>query len=157
MSFALSADNSRIACGDSSGHIHILDFNDGTLITSWSVEERIGKKRWIWDVRYTKDGRNVISDGPSNTIAIWDALKGESVSLLAGHTHRIPVVVLSPDEKKIASGGVDGEVRIWSFPGGDILQVFKQRMDCSGLKIRGIKTDNREFVRFLVERGAVEE
>ncbi len=157
MSLALNAGDGQLACGGSDGHIYILDFHTGTSVAEWLVEDRADKKRWIWDVRYTKDGGKLISDGPDKTVAIWNSHTGEIMTLLSGHTYRLGTVVLSPDDTRIASGGVDGTVRVWDISTGTELQMYTQRMDCRRLRIQGIQTDSSDMVRFLIERGAVEE
>jgi WD40 repeat protein len=157
MSLALSTDNSLLACGCSDGHVCIFDFATGALTAKWLVEERVGRARWIWDVRYTNDGQKLVSDGPHCTVAIWNGSDGQMIALLSGHSRRLSAVALSPDSSYIASGGIDGTVRIWNIEARTLLQTFRQTMDCSGLRIQGIRITNQDLVKFLIERGAVEE
>jgi WD40 repeat protein len=157
MSLDLDPDTDRLACGSSNGCIYIFDFNTGKMLKQWSVEKKTDRNRWIWDIRYTDNGEILISDGPRHTVAIWDADTGKTISLLSGHTRRLAAVVLDPSSTYIASGGVDGTVRIWDISSQSESRVFRQRMDCSDLKIGGIQTSNESLTKFLIERGAIVE
>lgn len=155
MSLALCSDSGNLACGGSNGYIYVFDFATGSLVAKWLVEERAD--RWIWDVRYTSNGHRLISDGPHCTVAIWDTHTGKVTTLLSGHTGRLSAVAVSPDGTRIASGGIDGTARIWDISIGSQLRVFEQKLDCRGLRIQGIQTNNESLITFLIERGATED
>jgi len=44
---------------------------------------------------------------------VWDALTGDEVMELNGHTHIVTSVAFSPDGKCIVSGSDDNSVRVW--------------------------------------------
>lgn len=44
---------------------------------------------------------------------IWDAESGQRLFALRGHYSSIATLAFSPDSTRLASGGIDGTVRIW--------------------------------------------
>lgn len=82
---------------------------------------------------FTKDGRFVISPGPSLTVSVWNYPEGTLDRSLAGPATRydkasaIKGLALSPDEKKIAASGFGPEgmtVRVFSFDDGSEICSF---------------------------------
>ena len=82
---------------------------------------------------FTKDGRFVISPGPSLTVSVWNYPEGTLDRSLAGPATRydkasaIKGLALSPDETKIAASGFGPEgmtVRVFSFDDGSEICYF---------------------------------
>jgi WD40 repeat protein len=70
------------------------------------------------------------------TIRLWDAGTGECLQTLKGHTAEVISVAFSPNRQQItlgsedstvplASGSVDGTVRLWDICTGECVQIFK--------------------------------
>ena len=154
LSLSLSSDGHQLACGGGDGRIRVLDFLTGTGIAEWVVEERPGEGRWIWDVQHAPGDQRIVSDGPGRTVAMWDTRDGNPIALMEGHSRRVSSISINPEGTLIASGSIDGTVRLWQIESGMEQQVFRQEVDCRGLKIKGVKSDNEFIVHFLVERGA---
>lgn len=47
---------------------------------------------------------------------VWDVTNGEMIMKLDGHTDSVTNIAFSHDGKYLATGGMDGQVRIWSVP-----------------------------------------
>jgi eukaryotic-like serine/threonine-protein kinase len=47
-------------------------------------------------------------------VQVWDASSGGNVLTYKGHSSAVEAVVWSPDGKRIASGGYDKTVQVWS-------------------------------------------
>jgi len=45
--------------------------------------------------------------------------------MLQGHTHWVTCVAVSPDNKRVVSGGYDKTVRIWEMSTGEVLNIFQ--------------------------------
>ena len=51
-------------------------------------------------------------------VRIWDVHTGQEVLALDGHTDAVMSLAFSPDGRRLASGGLDGTIRVLAGPGG---------------------------------------
>ena len=56
---------------------------------------------------------SVVSGSDDKTVRVWDAVTGEVISTLTGHSDRVWSVSFSPDGSRIVSGSWDKTVRVW--------------------------------------------
>jgi len=72
-------------------------------------------------VAFFNDGRRVVT-GSQQTLRIWNVQKGTLLGEpLQGHQDKVMSVAVSPDDKRIASGGIDKTVIIWDCEGKEIV------------------------------------
>ncbi|KAG1786950.1 WD40-repeat-containing domain protein [Suillus plorans] len=73
------------------------------------------RKNKVWAVAFFNDGRRVVTSSHDKTLRILDVRQiGEMVGgPFKGHTDRVRSVAISPDDRRIASGGDDATVIIW--------------------------------------------
>ncbi|MDZ8138591.1 MAG: hypothetical protein RM049_25340, partial [Nostoc sp. DedQUE04] len=64
-------------------------------------------------VAFSPDGKTIASASLDNTVKLWDAATGKSISTLKGHSDRVSSVAFSPDGKTIASASYDKTVKLW--------------------------------------------
>jgi RNA polymerase sigma factor (sigma-70 family) len=93
----------------------------------------------IFAVVFTPDGRTLVGGGNIRTkdvnhqaglVTLWNAMTGQIIHTLEGHTGGVHAVAVTPDGKKVASGG-DGhmrlhgggpsEIRLWDIATGKLL------------------------------------
>jgi WD40 repeat protein len=111
---------------------------DGTLIANASWDDTISivdaeeyqELRVIqtegfttdYTINWSSDSRQVASQGQDG-IAIWDALSGD-LNLSWSFNREIPSLKWSPDNQWIATGGLDGEIRIWDVSTQTVSKTF---------------------------------
>jgi WD40 repeat protein len=64
-------------------------------------------------VAFSPDGSRVAVAPYLGPVSIWNALSGEQVSRLVGHTGTVNDVEFAPDGSLLATGSVDATVRLW--------------------------------------------
>ncbi len=110
-SLAFSPDNSILAAGQSHREIMLWPLNEeseGLL--------RRGHGDAVSGVRFTRDGRTLISTSWDRTVRAWDMDAGampELVTCLRGYAGRIINARFSPDGSVVATASDDGAVRLW--------------------------------------------
>ena len=70
-----------------------------------------------------KDYRIVSGSGDSS-IKIWDAVTGNLINTLNGHTHSVWSVCYSSDNKRIVSGSYDNSIKIWDSETGSLINTL---------------------------------
>ncbi|HMA53291.1 MAG TPA: WD40 repeat domain-containing protein [Acidobacteriota bacterium] len=63
----------------------------------------------------TPDGRRIISSnmGYSQEANVWSARTGRHLRTLEGHRGEVRAIAVSPDGRRIVTGGLDGLIKIW--------------------------------------------
>jgi len=54
----------------------------------------------------------------------WNLAVGRKLPSLTGHNHNVISVAFAPGGKSLASGSVDGTVRLWDLPSGRVMQTI---------------------------------
>eukprot|EP00741_Cyanophora_paradoxa_P005080 tig00000851_g4922.t1 len=149
-SVAMSADGKWIVSGSHDNSVRVWNTETGAKLV-----ELQGHKRWITSVavsagvgaltgarrRGAQDGKRIVSGSGNKAVRVWDAVTGETVLLLRGHTDAVTSVALSAvrmrkgeagagqpggraDGKQIVSGSRDRSVRVWDAEtGAELLQL----------------------------------
>src|SRR5262249_34946723 len=61
----------------------------------------------------------------NKTVRVWDALTGQEILTLKGHTHYVTSVVFSPNGRRLISACGDNTVKVWDAQTGQELHTFK--------------------------------
>ena len=107
---SLSADSQRIATGDGSGYVRVIDSQTNKTIGS---PLKLSDDR-IWAVALDKNGSYVAAGDQQGTLGLWEVASGRLIAS-AGESHpgSISSIAFLPSNKVIISAGVDGVVRQW--------------------------------------------
>lgn len=110
-----SASRQEIAIGASDGHIYFLDLN-------LSIKRIIknAHKNSVFTVRYTPDGKNLLSGGRDALLKVWSLDENTEVAEIAAHLYTINSIVFHPRNPHVfATGSRDKTIKIWQI-GNDI-------------------------------------
>jgi WD40 repeat protein len=108
--------NGQFAAVVAEDDMHIFDANTGQEVVTL-------KHYWPSRVTYAPDGLSLTSAGSGPTIRHWDPASGKELHRdRDGHIAGVSAVAISPDGKKVASGG-DG-IRLWDRATGKMLRTF---------------------------------
>lgn len=82
---------------DIRANAELMQYKDTSLVTS---------------LTFSKSGRFLFSSHDDPIIRVWDALKGEKVGQLKGHSDHVNSLDMSPDGLALASGSWDNSVKV---------------------------------------------
>jgi WD40 repeat protein len=140
------------------GRVSFAAFSpDGTRALLQGAEDRGGRSPFtLWDVRtpqqvatvpaqtaaerpqalFTPDGRRLLlvtGWNPGDTLQAWDTATGKEVLVLKGHGVFGTTAALSPDGKRVVTGGWDGAARLWDAATGRELLALRQELGVAAL------------------------
>src|SRR5438309_1229523 len=123
---ALSADGELLASGGFEGTVRLWETTTGRPLATLQ-----GHTGGVRGVALSADGRLLASGGGDGTVRLWSLadMRGLGVSMLGmqeagsaqllaslqAHIGGVRSVALSADGQLLASGGVEGTVRLWSL------------------------------------------
>jgi WD40 repeat protein len=103
---------------DNPGDLTLWDVETGQALRSWT-----GLTHWVISTAFAPDGRRIASGDADGTVHLWDAMTGQEVHKLIGHTDDVSVR-FSPDGRTLASYSADGTIRLWDVGSGrEILKL----------------------------------
>src|SRR5262249_53427948 len=120
---AFSPDGSLLATATENSAAQLWDLTTGKLLADLQAEIK-GDHFRFHCVTFSPDGKRVLAGGGdwdtagTSLVAIWDVETKKQVNQLVGHSSPILSIVYSPDGKTIATGSVDGTVRLWDADTG---------------------------------------
>ena len=76
------------------------------------------------EIRFTPDGKTIVTGAPDGTVRVWDAKSGRQIEELK-HDRPVSGLALSPDGRRILSSGLDDTVRLWDRESGKLLHKLK--------------------------------
>jgi WD40 repeat protein len=111
LTMALNRNGSRIALGDKSGNIIILDANAGRVISRRNGHS----SRRVEDISYSPDNTQLATSSMDGTIKIWNARDlSETPIVITAHEEWVFALAFSPDGRSIVSSSENGVIFFWS-------------------------------------------
>lgn len=147
MSF--NSDGSLLAWNGERREIYVASVRDGKL--RYSVDGAHLAECFI----FSADGRTLVADGSGSVICVYDALTGDEIKTLRGHTSNLTSIVAGPDASMIASSDAGGAIRLWDAHMGKELASVGLSSPYSGMNIQGATGLTSAQRRALVALGAV--
>ena len=125
---AVSSDGSLIATGGSDGHIKLWDGMKAKPLADFP-SAHTGSVRAL---AFTSDGRQLVSGGSDKMIRIWKVNRAagrvtalEYQTNIVAHDDAVTGLVLSQDDKTIASVSMDGYLKTWNMGGGGLINRLR--------------------------------
>ncbi len=79
-----------------------------------------GHSGGVYEVRFTKDGRQLVSSGLDNAVRVWDLGSGLEIGTLDRTEGSYVSVGISADDKYVVAGQMHGAGRIWTLADGQV-------------------------------------
>ncbi len=79
----------------------------------------------LWSISVSADAKRLLTSSTDKTLRLWDADTGKCLRVFEGHTECIESSALSPDGKRVLSGGShDTTMRLWDADTGkELLKI----------------------------------
>ena len=97
-----------------------------------SIQQFSGHEGPVYSVSAHPTTPLAVSGGGDDSGYIWDVTDGEVVVKLTGHTDSVSAVGFSSDGEMVATGGMDGKVRVWRRVGKENYKTWEFLTELQG-------------------------
>lgn len=84
-----------------------------------------GHTAGVRSLRFSTDGRLLLSAGNDNTVRVWDMEGKRLMKTMRGHGGRVSAAVFAPRGQQVLSGGYDQRAKIWDLAGYEEVRVLQ--------------------------------
>ncbi len=151
--FAFHPGGRLLAAGWDGGDLHIIDLVARKIVKHWTAfpsdtTGQFGDGKF-WGLAFSPDGSLLAGCSRGcNEVHVWDTSDWSLKHELFGHSNdRIESVAFSADSQRLASGGCDGTVRLWSMQTGQQeLVLDKHEADHGRIESVQFHPDDRRII-----------
>lgn len=116
------ADSKRLVLGSRDGHISLVDCSSGRVTRPWQAHDGAISAMCAT----TTDGEEkLVTAGADRTVRVWDIQNWKLLDLYHGHSTSISALAVVSTGDLIASGGIDGQIKLWPMPRDQGEAVFQ--------------------------------
>jgi len=111
----------------------VKPFDFGSLLTEDPPERTPcialeGHTAAVCSVRFSSDGRFLLSGGNDNTVRLWDVATGKLLKTVRGHAGWVRSCVFSSDSQQVLSGSYDHRAKLWNIGGYQEVRILGGRV-----------------------------
>jgi ribosome assembly protein SQT1 len=109
-----------------------------------SIQHFSGHEGPVYTVAAHPTASLAVSGGGDDFAYIWDTTDGETLVKLTGHTDSVTAAAFSSDGEMVATGGMDGRVRVWGRVGKENYKSWEFLTELQGpdeVMVRSLAVD----------------
>ena len=115
-SIQFSPDGRRVVTSHYAGaKVRIYDVLTGECLFKMRGEENVPARTAV----YSTDGSRVAAGSDDGTIAVWNAINGDRIFMLRGHSAMVTSLAFSQNGQRLASASMDHSIKLWNPKTGE--------------------------------------
>lgn len=98
---------------DSWGQLRCTSLTEPQAVPRWTVPQ--AHDGWIQSLAISRDGKHVATVGNDHRVCLWSTETGQRVKAWREHTDPVFRVAFHPDNQRLATGDLKGNVKLWNI------------------------------------------